>query len=531
VVTPSDDLGNTFMNDSAIPALGTQYTTLVDLEKEFVEEFAPARTFCFLSEVEMLKEAGLIKGGGLDTAVVIYDSDLGQVEVDRIRKVLNLKEKAFVGKTGIINDIPLRFENEPVRHKTLDLLGDLLLIGVPFKGHVLAARSGHKANVALAKKMRELYQKRKIAGRFSKRPSEILFDINSILEIMPHRYPFLMIDRIIDLVPDKSVTAIKNVTINEPFFQGHFPGHPIMPGVMILEAMAQAGGVLLLNAVENPKEKVVYFMGIDNARFRRPVMPGDQLRFQLTMKTFRRNTCKMVGEAFVDDNLVANADCQGTRIASSALIAKGAHLGENITVAHGAVISSIPQDLKFGGEESTVVVGDGTTIREYATINRGTVDRGETTIGRNCLLMAYSHVAHDCLIGDDVILANSVNLAGHIQIDDHAILGGMLPVHQFVKIGTHCMIGGGFRVQQDICPYALVGGYPLKVIGLNAIGMKRRGFSPEVLRSLQKVFKLLFFSSLNTTQAVEKITSEIDAGLEVQVVLDFIKRSKRGIVK
>jgi len=308
VVTPSDDLRITFMIDYANPALGTQYTTLVDLEKEFVEEFAPARTFCFLSEVEMLKEAGLIKGGGLDTAVVIYDSDLGQVEVDRIRKVLNLKEKAFVGKTGIINDIPLRFENEPVRHKTLDLLGDLLLIGVPFKGHVLAARSGHKANVALAKKMRELYQKRKIAGRFSKRPSEILFDINSILEIMPHRYPFLMIDRIIDLVPDKSVTAIKNVTINEPFFQGHFPGHPIMPGVMILEAMAQAGGVLLLNAVENPKEKVVYFMGIDNARFRRPVMPGDQLRFQLTMKTFRRNTCKMVGEAFVDDNLVANAD-------------------------------------------------------------------------------------------------------------------------------------------------------------------------------------------------------------------------------
>lgn len=308
VVTPSDDLRITFMIDYANPALGTQYTTLVDLEKEFVEEFAPARTFCFLSEVEMLKDAGLIKGGGLDSAVVIYDSDQGQVEVDRIQKALNLKEKAFVGKTGIINDIPLRFENEPVRHKTLDLLGDLLLIGVPFKGHVLAARSGHKANVALAKKMRELYQKQKIAGRFSKRPSEILFDINSILEIMPHRYPFLMIDRIIDLVPDKSVTAIKNVTINEPFFQGHFPGHPIMPGVLILEAMAQAGGVLLLNAVDDPQTKVVYFMGIDNARFRRPVMPGDQLRFQLTMKAFRRNTCKMVGEAFVDDNLVANAD-------------------------------------------------------------------------------------------------------------------------------------------------------------------------------------------------------------------------------
>lgn len=230
----------------------------------------------------------------------------------------------------------------------------------------------------------------------------------------------------------------------------------------------------------------------------------------------------------IEDGVVVG---KGTRIASSALIAKGAHLGENITVAHGAVISTVPQDLKFGGEETTVVVGDGTTIREYATINRGTVDRGETTIGRNCLLMAYSHVAHDCLIGDDVILANSVNLAGHIQIDDHAILGGMLPVHQFVKIGAHCMIGGGFRVQQDICPYALVGGYPLKVIGLNAIGIKRRGFSPETLKALQKVFKLLFFSNLNTTQAVEKIISEIEAGPEVQVVLDFIKRSKRGMVK
>ena len=146
VVAPSDDLRITFMIDYKNPALGTQYTTLVNLEKEFVEEFAPARTFCFLSEVEMLKNSDLIKGGGIDNAIVIYDSDLGQIEVDRIRKVLNLNDKCFVGETGIINDIPLRFYNEPVRHKTLDLLGDLMLIGVPFKGHVLAARSGHKAN-------------------------------------------------------------------------------------------------------------------------------------------------------------------------------------------------------------------------------------------------------------------------------------------------------------------------------------------------------------------------------------------------
>ncbi|MEW6411823.1 MAG: bifunctional UDP-3-O-[3-hydroxymyristoyl] N-acetylglucosamine deacetylase/3-hydroxyacyl-ACP dehydratase [Candidatus Zixiibacteriota bacterium] len=308
VVAPSDDLRITFMIDYKSPALGTQYTSLVDLEKEFVEEFAPARTFCFLSEVEMLKKAGLIRGGGLDNAVVIYDSDLGQIEVDRIRKALNLKEKAFVGETGIINDVPLRFYNEPVRHKTLDLLGDLMLIGVPFKGHVLAARSGHKANVELAKRMRQLYQKKKIAGRFTKKKSEAFFNIESILEIMPHRYPFLLIDRVLDLEPDKSVVAIKNVTINEPFFQGHFPGHPVMPGVLILEAMAQAGGVLLLNAIEDPQTKVVYFMSIDNAKFRKPVTPGDQLRFELEMHAFRRNTCKMSGKAFVGEDLVAGAD-------------------------------------------------------------------------------------------------------------------------------------------------------------------------------------------------------------------------------
>jgi UDP-3-O-[3-hydroxymyristoyl] N-acetylglucosamine deacetylase/3-hydroxyacyl-[acyl-carrier-protein] dehydratase len=308
VVTPSNDLRITFMIDYKNPALGTQYTTLQDLEKEFVEEFAPARTFCFLSEVEMLKGSGLIKGGSLDNAIVIYDSDLGQIEVDRIRNALNLKGEAFVGKTGIINDIPLRFPNEPVRHKTLDLLGDLFLIGVPFKGHVLAGRSGHKANVALAKKMRELYKKKKIASRYSVGGSGHFLDINAIANIMPHRYPFLLVDRILDLEPDKNVVAIKNVTFNEPFFQGHFPGRPIMPGVLILEAMAQAGGVLLLNTVEEPQKKLVYFLAIDNARFRQPVVPGDQLRFEMDMVSFRRSTCKMTGKAFVGETLVANAD-------------------------------------------------------------------------------------------------------------------------------------------------------------------------------------------------------------------------------
>lgn len=307
VVTPSDDLRITFLIDYQNPALGTQYTSLVDLEKEFVEEFAPARTFCFLSEIEMLKEQGLIKGGGLDNAIILYDSDKGQVEVDRIRKVLNLKDEAFVGKTGIINDMPLRFPNEPVRHKTLDLLGDLLLIGAPFKGHVLAARSGHRANVALARKMRELYKKKKIASRFSK-GGKALFDIQGVLKVLPHRYPMLLVDRILDLEPGKRVVGMKNVTFNEPFFQGHFPGQPIMPGVLILEAMAQAGGVLLLNAVDNPETKLPFFVSIDNAKFRRPVTPGDQLIFELEMQAFRHSTCKMTGKAYVEDQVVASAD-------------------------------------------------------------------------------------------------------------------------------------------------------------------------------------------------------------------------------
>jgi len=230
----------------------------------------------------------------------------------------------------------------------------------------------------------------------------------------------------------------------------------------------------------------------------------------------------------IEENVQIGPVC---RIASSVLIASGARLGKNVRVAHGAVIGTEPQDLKFEGEESTAVIGDGTVVREYATVNRGTKDRGETTVGKNCLLMAYSHTAHDCLIGDHVIMANSVNLAGHIEIGDYAILGGVLPVHQFVKIGAHSMIGGGFRVQQDICPYALVGGYPLKVMGLNAVGLRRRGFSNESLQAIERAFKLLFFSGLNTTQAVERIKSDLEITPEIQVILRFIEQSTRGLVK
>lgn len=308
VVTPSTDLRITFLVDYKNPALGTQYTSLVNLEDEFISEFAPARTFCFLSEVEQLKEMGLIKGGSLENAVVIVDTRDGQSEVERIKKAFDLKGKVFVGDSGIVNDVKLRFPNEPVRHKALDLLGDLYLVGAPIRGHILAARSGHKANVELARKIRKLQTKKELRSKYQKPGSEIFMDINSILKMIPHRYPFLLIDRIIDLDPGKHVVAIKNVSINEPFFQGHFPDHPIMPGVLILESLAQAGGALLLNAITDQENKIVYFMSINNVKFRKPVVPGDQLRLELDLVTFRRNTCKMSGSAFVGETLVASAD-------------------------------------------------------------------------------------------------------------------------------------------------------------------------------------------------------------------------------
>jgi UDP-N-acetylglucosamine acyltransferase len=232
--------------------------------------------------------------------------------------------------------------------------------------------------------------------------------------------------------------------------------------------------------------------------------------------------------AVIEENVTIES---GANIGSHVLLASGAVIGKNAKIAHGAVIATDPQDLKFGGEVTKAIIGDDTVVREYATINRGTKYHMQTVVGKNCFIMAYAHVAHDCIIGNNVIMANSVNLAGHVEVDEFAILGGVLPVHQFVKIGAHCMVGGGFRVQQDICPYALVGGYPLKVVGINSVGLRRRGFADDTIKRLEQTFKILFFSGLNTTQAVERIKNEIQMSPEIENVLTFLNRSNRGIVK
>jgi UDP-N-acetylglucosamine acyltransferase len=196
----------------------------------------------------------------------------------------------------------------------------------------------------------------------------------------------------------------------------------------------------------------------------------------------------------------------------------------------GAVLGTIPQDLKFGGEETTLEIGERTTIREYATLNRGTKDRWKTTIGSDCLLMAYSHVAHDCAIGNHCILANAVNLAGHVVIEDWASIGGMVAVHQFVHIGQHCFIGGAYRVTKDVPPYILAVGEPMTYGGLNSVGLSRRGFSEQAIAALKRAYKLLYKSKLNVRQAIKRIREESELTPEVQNVLAFIEKSERGII-
>ncbi len=309
VALPLDGYRATVMVDYQNPALGSQHTGLFDLEKEFESEFAPARTFCFLSEVEQLANAGLIKGGDIDNAVVIVDRNSEDDELEKLRKKLGIKEKVTIGNNGILNNKELRFKNEPVRHKLLDLLGDLALIGAPIKAQILAARPGHRSNVEFAKQIRKLYQQKKIVKKYQFVKKEgVVFDIEAIHRILPHRYPFLLVDKIIHLEMDKKVIGVKSVTVNEPYFQGHFPGHPIMPGVLIIESMAQTGGILLLNSFPNPEEKLVLFMQINNAKFRKPVVPGDELYLEIELTNKKSKVVVMSGKAFVNNNLVAEAD-------------------------------------------------------------------------------------------------------------------------------------------------------------------------------------------------------------------------------
>lgn len=282
--TPSENTVITFDIDYDDPLIGKYSSTFTINPKTFREEIAPARTFATKEDVEKLQANNLALGGNLDIALVVDNGKL-------------------------LNDTELRFSDEFLRHKILDLIGDIALLGMPLKGHIHAKYSGHDSNCRFVEILAK--SERRASRIFPQRKPEY-WDISAILDTMPHRYPFLLIDRILEIVDGKKIIGIKNVTINEPFFQGHFPNHPIMPAVLITEAMAQVGGVLLLSSVDDPEGKLVYFSGIDNARFRKPVLPGDQIRFELELVKLRGPICKMKGTAFVDGVKVAEADLMST---------------------------------------------------------------------------------------------------------------------------------------------------------------------------------------------------------------------------
>lgn len=303
---PGEEYSINTMIDFESDLLPAQHASMDSIE-QFADKFADSRTFCFLHEVEALHQAGLIQGASLESAVVVMDREIDEATITKLKDIYKSHDVEI--KEGYLNsEGGLRHNNEPARHKLLDLVGDLALVGMPIKGQIMASRPGHKANVALAKAIKDKIKQQKIARKFQKgKKKGLVFDINAIHEILPHRYPFILVDKVLEF-SENTITGLKNVTINEPFFQGHFPGNPIMPGVLQLEAMAQVGGILLLNTIDNPKSIWVYFVAIDNARFKKPVIPGDTLILDLELTALKRSICKMTGRITVDGQLVCSAD-------------------------------------------------------------------------------------------------------------------------------------------------------------------------------------------------------------------------------
>lgn len=306
LAVPSPDYRITVMVDYNSPVLGTQHAQLHHLD-EFKDDISQCRTFVFLHELEALVKHNLIKGGDLNNAIVVVDREISQEKLDELAALFN-KPNVQVKEKGFLNNVQLHFQNEPARHKLLDIIGDLALIGQPIQGHVLAARPGHAANVELAKKIKSLIKRDRNSVPHFDTNATAIYDINKITSMLPHRYPFLLVDKIIE-ISDRHVVGVKNVSMNEWFFQGHFPGNPVMPGVLMIEAMAQTGGILVLSTVPDPENYWTYFMKITEARFKQKVMPGDSIIFNLELVSpIRRGICHMKGQAIVGDKVVMEAE-------------------------------------------------------------------------------------------------------------------------------------------------------------------------------------------------------------------------------
>lgn len=308
VAMPLDDYRFTCMIDYNSPVLGSQHAAITTIS-EFKKEIASCRTFCFLHELEALLKNDLIKGGDLNNAIVVVDKKVSDEELKHLAKLFH-REDINVAKEGILNNIELRHQNEPARHKLLDMIGDLALVGVPLRGHIMAARPGHAANIAFAKKIKAQIKKEKSKKHVQTyNPNATpVYDTVQVMGILPHRPPMLMIDKILEL-SKSHVVGVKNVTMNEPFFVGHFPDAPVMPGVLQIEAMAQTGGILVLNTVDDPENYLTYLLKIENARFKEKVLPGDTIIFRCDLMTpIRRGIAQMRGVGMVGDRVVVEAE-------------------------------------------------------------------------------------------------------------------------------------------------------------------------------------------------------------------------------
>lgn len=306
IVLPDDDFSIDVMIEFNSPVLTNQFASLDNLSK-FKDEIAACRTFVFVREVMPLLQLNLIKGGDLDNAIVIYDTPMEQADLDKLADLMQVQHKD-ASELGYINNKPLAHNNEPARHKLLDVLGDLALIGRPLRGRIIATRPGHTLNTQLSKKIRQALRKQNVQAPIYDPNVAPIYDVNEIRKKLPHRYPMLLVDKVIDMTPDY-IVGVKNVSGNEPFFQGHFPEEPVMPGVLQVEAMAQVGGLLVLSTVDEPERYSTYFMKIDNVKFRQKVVPGDTLVFHISyLSPIRRGCAVMKGYAFVGEKIVSEAE-------------------------------------------------------------------------------------------------------------------------------------------------------------------------------------------------------------------------------
>ncbi len=309
LAVPDKNYRITVMVDYKSPVLGTQHATMYNIG-EFNKEIANCRTFVFLRELEFLAKNNLIKGGDLDNAIVLVDKlDVSPEELNRLAKLLGKENlQVSIEGIGVLNSTKLKFENEPARHKLLDIVGDLALVGKPIKAHILGARTGHSGNVRFAKILKDQIKKQEKQGRQFDLTKDPLYTIHDIERMLPHRFPFLMIDKIMEIT-ENSIVGVKNITMNEPIFTGHFPGNPVFPGVLQIEAMAQVGGIFALSKVEEPHLYSTYFMKIDNVKFKQKVIPGDTIVFELTLLSpIRRGLVEMGGKAYVNGKQVMEAE-------------------------------------------------------------------------------------------------------------------------------------------------------------------------------------------------------------------------------